>query len=905
MAEERLGASFSIDVTQLKAGLAQANRLIKESKSEFKAAAAGMDNWSKSEAGLTAKLKSLNQIADVQGKTVEALQSEYDRLIEEGLDPTSAQAVKLRTDINNQTAAFNSTQKEIEKYSQELEDLQKSSGDAGDSADDLADSIDDAADAADSASGGFGAMTVALGNLVADGIRMCVDALKDFISGTIEAGKNFDSAMSNVAALSGATAEELDMLRQTAKDFGASTKFSASEAADALSYMALAGWDANQSADALGGVLDLAAASNMDLAQASDMVTDYMSAFNIEAKDSAYFADLLAYAQANANTTVAGLGEAFKNSAANMNAAGQDIETTTALLSMMANQGLKGSEAGTALSAVLRDMTHKMQDGKIAIGDTTVAVMDANGNYRDLTDILKDVEAATAGMGDAEKAAALSSTFTSDSIKGLNLILNDGVDNAAAFEDELRKSGGTASEMAKIMQDNLGGDLTSLSSKFEGVQIMLYEKFEPALRKGVEALSGLLDAVNFVVDHSTEFIAALAAMGAGIATYIAYTTAIKVMKDGWMALEIVQKAVAASQAVLNAVMSANPIGLVVAAVAALVAGFVVLWNKSEGFRKFWVDLWNKIKKAAKPVIDWLVKAFKDAWAWIQKAWGKAVTFFSNIWNGIKKAFSTVQSFFSSIFSGAWNAIKAIWNVVTGYFSNIWNTIKAIFSVVQAVLSGDFQGAWNAIKNIVNQWVSYFQGIWDGIKNVFSSVATWFSGIFSNAWAAIKNAFSGFGDFFGGLWETVKSKFTSFGSVLGDAIGGAVKAGINSAITLIENTINSAIGLINSAIGLINKIPGVSVGTVATITLPRLAKGGVVNRATAAVIGEDGAEAVMPLENNTGWIKMLAKEIAAEQQSSSVVVNQTNNYSQAHSRYEIYKSKQQTAAAVRLALAGVK
>lgn len=350
---ERLGASFSIDVTQLKAGLAQANRLIRESKSEFKAAAAGMDDWSKSEDGLNAKLKSLNQIAGVQGETVRALQQEYDRLIDEGLDPTSAQAVKLRTDINNQQAAFNSTQSEIRKYNGQLDSLTSETDDASEAADDLEDNVTNAGKAAEDASNGFTVMKGALASLVADGISKAVDGLKSFASGAVEAGSNFDASMSNVAALSGAAGEELDMLRQTAKDFGESTKFSASEAADALGYMALAGWDAEQSASALGGVLDLAAASNMDLAEASDMVTDYMSAFNMEAKDSAYFADLLAFAQANANTTTAGLGEAFKNSAANMNAAGQDIETTVSLLSMMANQGLKGSEAGTALTAFL------------------------------------------------------------------------------------------------------------------------------------------------------------------------------------------------------------------------------------------------------------------------------------------------------------------------------------------------------------------------------------------------------------------------------------------------------------------------------------------------------------------------------------------------------------------------
>ncbi len=314
----------------------------------------------------------------------------------------------------------------------------------------------------------------------------------------IKVGSDFESAMSNVAAISGATGDELKMLKDTAEEMGATTQFSATEAANALSYMALAGWDANQSAAALPGVLNLAAASGMELASASDMVTDYMSAFGMSCEQSGYFADMLAYAQSNANTTAELLGESYKNCAANMAAAGQDVETTTSLLAMMANQGLKGSEAGTALAAVMRDLTAKMSDGAIKIGDTSVAVQDANGNYRDLTDILQDVESATNGMGDAEKAAALSSTFTADSIKGLNLILNAGVSNAADFENQLRNSSGTAENMANIMNDNLSGAMKSLQSRAEALGIAIYESFSVQLKDAVntaaDALGSLTDA---------------------------------------------------------------------------------------------------------------------------------------------------------------------------------------------------------------------------------------------------------------------------------------------------------------------------------------------------------------------------------------------------------------------------
>lgn len=337
-----------------------------------------------------------------------------------------------------------------------------------------------------------------LGNVVktaAVGIGGAMVAIGGY---AIKVGSDFESAMSNVAAISGATGDDLQMLKDTAKEMGATTQFSATEAANALSYMALAGWDANQSAAALPGVLNLAAASGMELASASDMVTDYMSAFGMSCEQSGYFADMLAYAQSNANTTAELLGESYKNCAANMAAAGQDVETTTSLLAMMANQGLKGSEAGTALAAVMRDLTAKMSDGAIKIGDTSVAVQDANGNYRDLTDILQDVESATNGMGDAEKAAALSSTFTADSIKGLNLILNAGVSNAADFENQLRNSGGTAENMANIMNDNLAGAMKSLQSRAEAFGIAIYESFSVQLKDAVnvaaDALGSLTDA---------------------------------------------------------------------------------------------------------------------------------------------------------------------------------------------------------------------------------------------------------------------------------------------------------------------------------------------------------------------------------------------------------------------------
>lgn len=362
--------------------------------------------------------------------------------------------------------------------------------------------------------GKFSVAFAAIGGIVA-GFSMAEMARQ-----IVETGQKFEYSMSNVAALSGATGDELDALEAKAREMGASTTFSASEAADALGYMALAGWDANESMEGLPGVLSLAQAGQMDLAAASDLVTDYLSAFGMEADETGRMVDVLAYAQANANTTVDGLGMAFKNVAANAHAAGMDVETTSAAISMMANQGLKGSEAGTALAAVLRDMTAKASDGAIAIGDQTVAIADSQGNYRDFTAILGDVAAATEGMGEQEKAAALMATFTADSIKGLNLMLNAGADEMASFRDELYNSSGAAETMADVMTDNLTGDIKEFESALEELQLKIYDNLKEPLRDATQfATNVVVPGLTMMVQNFDKLAPVIATVGVALVAY--------------------------------------------------------------------------------------------------------------------------------------------------------------------------------------------------------------------------------------------------------------------------------------------------------------------------------------------------------------------------------------------------
>ena len=431
-----------------------------------------------------------------QARAVETLEKKVSKQASEQ-QKASANITKWETNVIKADGAVKKINTDVDKNSKYLKEAQTSSDKCAKSIDKMGNEMKDTAKDTEQMSGGLkNAISVMAGNLMSQGVSMLTDGLKDAAQYVVEVGSNFEASMSKVEALSGASAEQLQSMSDKARELGSSTQYSASQVADAFSYMSLAGWSTEDMLSSIDGVLNLAAASQIDLAQASDMVTDYLSAFGLSAENAGHMADMLAYAQANSNTTTTQLGDAFGNCAANMNAAGQDMETTTAILEGFANQGLKGSEAGTKLAAIMRDITAKMKDGKIQIGDTAVAVQDADGNFRDLTDILADVESATNGMGDAQKASALAATFTSRSVSGLNMILNEGVGNIANYEEALRNSDGAASEMASTMTDNLQGDIAEFGSALEGLGITIYNKISGPLRTGVNTVTGFIGKIT-------------------------------------------------------------------------------------------------------------------------------------------------------------------------------------------------------------------------------------------------------------------------------------------------------------------------------------------------------------------------------------------------------------------------
>ena len=741
--------------------------------------------------------RALSETMDDAGGEAETLRSTISKQ-EDTLQQLKQRYVDIATEQGETSDEARELARQIQDLSSELHENKTKLSDAEYAADKLDNSLEEVESSAKKADDGFTMFKATLANLAADAIMRAVDGIKNLVGNVIELGQNFTSTMSEVSAISGATGEDFEKLEACAREYGATTVFSASNAAEALKYMSLAGWDADQSTSALGGVLNLAAASGMELGAASDMVTDYLSAFAMEAGDAAYFADLLSYAQSHSNTTAEALGEAYKNCAANLNAAGQDVETVTSLLEGMANQGYKGSEAGTAMAAIMRDITNGMKDGAIKIGETSVAVMDAQGNFRDLTDILTEVEAATNGMGDAERAVALSSTFTADSTKGLNLILNEGMDNIAGYEEELRGASGSAEEMANIMNDNLSGDVAAMNSAFEELGLKIYDALESKLRAGVQFITnGVIPAIEWLGGHIPEVTIAVSGLGAVIAAMNWGTISSKIA--------MVKGALVKLAAALGGV--SLPAIAIIAVITAVALAFTNLWKNNEEFRNKITAIWDGIKakfdEFGQGIVDRLNALgfeFEDITEVMKAVWDGFCEVLAPIFEGVFQQISNILNealdiltglfdIFAGIFTGDWDMVwqgvqevfGAVWDFVVATFENWISTFTSLADTVLGWFGTDWETVWTNVKTFFsdtwNAISSFFSGILTGIKTFFTdtwnAIVSFFSGILSGIYSSVTGTMTEIHDTFTNIWDSI----TGFLSGAWETIKNIVTVGI--------------------------------------------------------------------------------------------------------------------------------
>ena len=406
----------------------------------------------------------------------------------------------------------------------------------------------------------------------------------------VKTASDFDSGMSKVKAVSGATGSDFDALREKAREMGAKTKFSASEAAEAMNYMAMAGWKSKDMISGIEGVMNLAAASGEDLATTSDIVTDALTAFGLKAEDSSHFADVLAAASSNANTNVSLMGETFKYAAPIAGTLGYSVEDTAVAIGLMANAGIKGSQAGTALRSGLTRLaspTKEVINGMSMLG---LSIEDVQGLSLDET--LSTFRVAFANLDGTQQAQAASMIFGKNAMSGMLAIINASEKDYNSLSDAIYNADGTAEKMAATMQDNLAGQLKILQSALEELAISFGELLMPAVRKAVDILTKLVNGLNALPGPVKGIIAGIGLFIAALGPVLMIVGKLiwsigTIMTKGPLIVGGITKIVGIFTSTLIPAITAvvSAIGIVPIAIGAVIAGLVLLWKKCDWFRE--------------------------------------------------------------------------------------------------------------------------------------------------------------------------------------------------------------------------------------------------------------------------------------------------------------------------------
>jgi TP901 family phage tail tape measure protein len=783
-----------------------------------------------------AQLKDVNKLLKLNPGNAE-LMAQKQRLLSQAVSETKEKldALKLAGQQANEALAkgeisqsqYDALQREIIETEQALRDLERQAeqssvalqkiGAAGEKLQSVGSSIE-----------GVGQklmpVTAAVGGLATAAVKVASD---------------FDSAMSQVAAVSGATGKELDALRDKAREMGSKTKFSASEAAEAMNYMAMAGWKTGDMLDGIEGIMNLAAASGEDLATTSDIVTDALTALGLSASDSGHFADILAAASSNANTNVAMMGETFKYCAPVAGALGFTAEDTAEAIGLMANAGIKSSQAGTAMRTMLTSLTGEVTFVGDAFGELTVQTTNADGSMRSLGDILTDCRAAFAQMSESERAANAEALVGKNAMSGFLAVMNAAPGDIEKLNSAINNCDGTAERMAETMQDNLAGQLTILKSQLEELAISIGEILMPSIRQIVGWIQGLVDWLNGLDEGTKKVIVTVALVAAALGPVLIVIG--KVVGAVGTILTVVPKIAGAVSGVvgfvsgtvipaLSAVVAA--IGWVPIAIAAVIGVVVLLYNKCEWFRDavnavwaqvrdFFVSAWEVICSFFTETIPaaWesLVSFFQRIPAWWSGLWQSVGDFFNNVWTGMME---------NPVLSGIVDMIRSLWENLSAALQGIWQGIQTVAS-----------GAWELIKNVilgpVLLLVDLVTGnftklkedalhIWTNIQQAASTIWSGIQQIVGSAVQGLVNHVSilltGLRDFMGNLWSAVSSAAASAWNGLKNLVVStasnlkqsaveafrAMVSGIGSALASLGSVVQDGF---QSAIRFITSLPG--------------------------------------------------------------------------------------------------
>ena len=612
---------------------------------------------------------------------------------------------------------------------------------------------------------------------------------------------DFEAAMSKVKAISGANEAQMDSLTDKAIEMGAKTKFSAKESADAFTYMAMAGWKTEEMLDGISGIMSLAAADGLDLATTSDIVTDALTAFGLQASDSSHFADVLAQASSSANTNVSMLGESFKYVAPVAGALGYNVEDISIALGLMANSGIKASQAGTTLRASLSRMVKPTEKAAGVMEEYGISLTKQDGSMKSYAEVMDNLRVSMGNLSKAEQAKAATILFGQEAMSGMLAIINASEKDYNSLADAIYNAEGRADSMAETMMDNLGGAVEQLMGALESLGIKIGTALTPSIRKVAEFVTQIVEKLNQLSDAQVEQIVQIAAIVAAIGPVLLVLSHLIGMIS---TISTAISTLSGMGAVFSGIASfLGPILAVVGAIVALVAIVKDLYNTNEEFRTKVQDIWAGIQETISGSIDNLkssFETFKEAFGFIPELLSSTyesvksslgdsfIEIFSNVQYTIEQLLPIVE-FLGKILGGVLlTAISAVSGVLNGLIlalNPVLNILSELFGIVGdlgglivSVFQGDFESA-----------AGYLESIWERIKEIFFSaieaVKSFLGGFVEGFWETLKELFGAFGvdvaAFFSGLWESIVGFFVGIKDSIVEFFEG-VKEGIVTFVT---------------------------------------------------------------------------------------------------------------------------
>lgn len=585
----------------------------------------------------------------------------------------------------------------------------------------------------------------------------------------VKTAADFDAQMSRVGAIAGATGADLEAMRQTALQLGASTSKSATEVAQGMELMAAKGYDANQVIAAMPGVIAAAEASGEDMALVADTVASALNSFGLAASDASRVADVLAM---SANTSAAGVEDlqyAFKYAAPVANSLGISLEQLAAATGIMADNGMKGEQAGTTLRAALLRLTDPPKEAKAALDALGVSVTDAQGNFLPFDQIIGQLAASTANMTNAQKAQTLSTIFGTEAMTGMLSLITAGPEKFRALTTELQNSSGASAQAAAQMKDNLTGSMQELQGAVETLQISFGSALAPAIRSVADAISGIVNWFNQLSPEAQKFIAIGAALTAGL---LILAGAVGFLVAGLGALA------AAEWAVILPV--AGVIAGITAIIAVVTALAVAIYQNWDQIKAYTLNVWNDIVGVLQSAWNWIVSIFQSVWNVIgpivTAGWNAIVSIFTAVWETIKTLISSAWEIIKTIFSAAF---LFVYNLVTGRWDEIGKVFSAAWEKIKSIISG----AWEKIKSL---WSNAF----NTIKNAAISGWNIVRDVFTNAWNGITNFFA-----------SIPGKMYEFGRNILQGLIDGVKSMVGNAVKAIQNAVDSAVQAAKDFLGI--------------------------------------------------------------------------------------------------------